>query len=121
MASESHSDDNLSLTKIGDNPYVAETPLGALDSWLTPNPLFYVRSQFNYPEINDDDWNLAILSSKDSKVFNLEDIKNLPKHTLPVTLECAGNNRADLDPTVSGNHFLILLDLRSAPESQLSC
>ena len=105
MASQSNSNDSLSLNTIGENPYVAETPPDALDSWLTPNPLFYVRSQFNYPEINDDEWSLKLLSSKDSKIFNLDDIKNLPKHTLPVTLECAGNNRADLDPTVSGNQL----------------
>ena len=105
MASELPARNDLSLNTIGENPYVAETPPDALDSWLTPNPLFYVRSQFNYPEINDDEWTLKLLSSKDSKIFHLDDIKNLPKHTLPVTLECAGNNRADLDPTVAGNQF----------------
>jgi len=105
MASQSDSSNNLSLNTIGENPYVGETPSSALDSWLTPNSLFYVRSQFNYPDINDEEWSLKIISSKNSKNFNLNDIKKLPKRTLTVTLECAGNNRADLDPTVSGNQF----------------
>ena len=105
MGSKSSSDDNLSLNTIGENPYVGETPPNALDSWLTPNSLFYVRSQFNYPEINDEEWSLRVLGPKNSKDFSLEDIKAFPKHTLTVTLECAGNNRADLNPEVSGNQF----------------
>ena len=82
MTSEPRSDDGLSLNTIGENPYVGETPTDALDSWLTPNPLFYVRSQFNYPAINDEEWSLNILNSTDSKTFNLYDIKNLPKTTM---------------------------------------
>ena len=97
---------DISLKTIGENPYVGETPQIALESLVTPNPLFYVRSQFEYPEMDENKWRLqAVTSNKKTKTFSLEDIKNLPKHTLPVTLECAGNNRADLDPTVSGNQF----------------
>ena len=105
MTSQLGPDDNLSLNTIGENPYVGETPPNALDSWLTPNSLFYVRSQFNYPEINDEEWSLKVIGPKNSKDFSLENIKKLPKRTLTVTLECAGNNRADLDPSVSGNQF----------------
>ena len=32
-------------------------------------------------------------------------IEGMPKHTVPVTLECAGNNRTDLEPAVPGNKF----------------
>ena len=44
------------LKKVGDKPFVGETPQDALDSWLTPNPLFYVRSHLNtqiFPTLMD--------------------------------------------------------------------
>ena len=48
---------NLStgLKQVGDKPFVGETPQNALNSWLTPNPLFYVRSHFEYPDVSDSD------------------------------------------------------------------
>ena len=37
--------------------------------------------------------------------LDFDDIKRLPKYTSTVTLECAGNNRSDLDPPTPGNQF----------------
>jgi len=106
MADDSFVHRELSLKTIGENPYVGETPQVGLETWITPNPLFYVRSQFDYPEINENKWKLQAVASNNEKIaFSLKDIKQLPKHTLPVTLECAGNNRADLDPKAPGNQF----------------
>ena len=94
------------LKTIGTDPYVGETPQTALGSWLTPNSLFYVRSQFDYPEIDENSWRLrAIASTGEAIAFSLDEIKQLPKRTVTVTLECAGNNRSDLNPPAPGNQF----------------
>jgi DMSO/TMAO reductase YedYZ molybdopterin-dependent catalytic subunit len=94
------------LKTVGTEPYVGETPQIALGSWLTPNPLFYVRSQFDYPDVDEKSWRLQATSPGGQRItFSLDDIRQLPKHTLPVTLECAGNNRADLNPKAPGNQF----------------
>ena len=98
--------DTSGLKTIGTDPYVGETPQNALGSWLTPNSLFYVRSQFDYPEIDENTWELKVASSLgDEMALSLGDIKQLPKHTVTVTLECAGNNRGDLNPPAPGNQF----------------
>ena len=94
------------LKTVGTEPYVGETPQIALGSWLTPNPLFYVRSQFDYPDLDENSWRLQAASPGGQGItFSLNDIRQLPKHTLPVTLECAGNNRVDLNPKAPGNQF----------------
>lgn len=106
MDSQSNSNDNLSLNTIGESPYVGETPPDALASWLTPNPLFYVRSQFDYPNTDEKSWELHLEDPNGQEIkFNLDEIKKLPRHSIPVTLECAGNNRSDLNPTTPGNQF----------------
>ncbi len=98
--------DTSGLKTIGTDPYVGETPQTALGSWLTPNSLFYVRSQFDYPDIDENTWKLnAVSSAGDEISLSLDEIKQLPKHTVTVTLECAGNNRSDLNPPAPGNQF----------------
>ena len=85
--------DTSGLKTIGTDPYVGETPQTALGSWLTPNSLFYVRSQFDYPDIDEKTWKLNAVSSAGDEIYlSLDEIKQLPKHTVTVTLECAGNN-----------------------------
>ena len=94
------------LKTVGTEPYVGETPQAALDRWLTPNSLFYVRSQFDYPEIDESSWRLKLDGAGSQEMtLSLDELKQLPKHTLTVTLECAGNNRGDLNPPAPGNQF----------------
>ena len=99
-------DEPMNLLTLEQEPLIGETPERALDSWLTPNPLFYIRNHFPVPEIHCDSWRLHI----DGTVLNiaemtLKDLKKLPRVTMPVTLECAGNNRRDLEPPALGNQF----------------
>ena len=94
------------LKTIGSEPLVAETPPTALCTWLTPNDLFYVRGHFPFEKISDKDWSIEINGNvKKPYKLNLDNLIDLPKKTLPVTMECAGNNRKYLDPKVSGNQF----------------
>ena len=97
------------LKQVGNKPFVGETPQDALDSWLTPNPLFYVRSHFDYPNISKSEgaaWTVTVDGGLgESLPLSILDLKKLPSKTMAVTMECAGNNRSDLDPLVSGNQF----------------
>ena len=100
---------NDRLKQVGDKPFVGETPQDALNSWLTPNPLFYVRSHFDYIDISQTEgevWNITVDGGNGNSVqLSINEIKKLPSKTMAVTMECAGNNRSDLDPLVSGNQF----------------
>ena len=97
------------LKPVDEEPMIGETPASALSSWLTPNPLFYIRNHFPFPSVSDlseSTWEIAV----DGTVCNphelrFGDLLNLPRRTLAVTMECAGNNRRDLEPTVPGNQF----------------
>ena len=94
------------LVPIADLPLIGETPRPALQSWLTPNPLFYVRNHFATPSIDQSSWKLSV-SGHVSRPNELSfaTIESLPKYTVTVTLECAGNNRSDLVPSTLGNQF----------------
>ena len=94
------------LVPIDENPMIGETPQVSLQSWLTPNPNFYVRNHFSTPANIPNSWNLVIDGHVDRAIgLSLEDFRCLPKQTLPITMECAGNNRSDLQPKVPGNPF----------------
>jgi DMSO/TMAO reductase YedYZ molybdopterin-dependent catalytic subunit len=83
-----------------------ETPVGLLDSWITPNELFYVRCHFYTPTVDVAAWTLTIDGEVDRpQTLGMADIRQMPRVTLPVTLECAGNGRAFFDPPVAGTQW----------------
>ncbi len=93
------------LVTIEEEPIIGETPQAILKSWLTPNPLFYIRNHYTIPE-GVSDWELTLDGNvEDALSITLQDFHSFPIQTLPITLECAGNNRSDLEPTVPGNPF----------------
>jgi DMSO/TMAO reductase YedYZ molybdopterin-dependent catalytic subunit len=84
-------------------PQDLETPVELFNSWLTPNDLFYVRSHLHTPEVNLKDWSLTVEGQVGRPLkLTLEELKLLPKASVVVTLECAGNGRAFFDPAVAG-------------------
>ncbi len=84
-------------------PEDLETPVELFTTWLTPNDLFYVRHHLYAPDINLAEWKLTIDGEVNQPVtLTLADLKKLPKATVTVTLECAGNGRAFMDPPVPG-------------------
>ena len=94
------------IVTIEREPQIGEMPRPALEAWITPNPLFYVRNHFPAPSIRRSDWTLSIDGLVSSPIeATLDRLKSLPRVTLPVTMECAGNNRSDLEPSVPGNQF----------------
>lgn len=84
-------------------PLNLEMPFEKLDGFITPTKAFYVRTHFPIPNIDKKQWRLRIEGEVEKPLkFNYTDLLQLESRTIPVTLECAGNNRDFLDPKVKG-------------------
>jgi DMSO/TMAO reductase YedYZ molybdopterin-dependent catalytic subunit len=74
-------------------------PLEALRTSVTPVGLHYVLIHYDIPAVNHRTWRVAV----DGHVLRplqltLQELRDMPRITVPVTLECAGNGRALLSP-----------------------
>jgi len=84
-------------------PFNAEAPIAALGDVCTPVRNFYVRSNFATPNIVPDRWRLSVAGAIEHSLdLSLEILRALPAQTLPVTLECAGNDRLGFSPLPQG-------------------
>jgi sulfite oxidase len=84
-------------------PEDLETPVSLLNTWITPNDLFYVRHHLYAARVDVNEWKLTVGGEVENSVtLTLDELKRAPKHTVTVTLECAGNGRAFFDPPVAG-------------------
>jgi DMSO/TMAO reductase YedYZ molybdopterin-dependent catalytic subunit len=87
-------------------PEDLETPVGLLNTWITPNDLFYVRHHTNAARIDAQaakDWKVEVGGEVERPMaITLDELKKMPKATVTVTLECAGNGRAFFDPPMPG-------------------
>jgi DMSO/TMAO reductase YedYZ molybdopterin-dependent catalytic subunit len=84
-------------------PQDLETPVNLLTSWITPNDLFYVRSHFYTPTIDEAQWMLQVDGDVATPLtLRLDELMRMRPRTLPVTLECAGNGRGNYQPPVAG-------------------
>jgi DMSO/TMAO reductase YedYZ molybdopterin-dependent catalytic subunit len=87
----------------GEDPLNLEMPFSTLDSFITATKSFYVRTHFPIPTIDRDAWWLHVEGEVEKPfAINYEQLLKLDSLTLPVTLECAGNNRNFLEPKVKG-------------------
>ena len=82
-------------------PLNLESPFAELSARVTPSELFYVRSHFPVPEIDASRWRLTVRGLREIS-FGLEELRQMPAETRTVTLECAGNGRVALTPSVDG-------------------
>jgi sulfite oxidase len=88
------------------SPQNLETPIHLLNTWITPNDLFYVRSHQSTPRIDLAQWRLQVDGEVNKPlILTMEDLKWLPKFSRVVTLECAGNGRAFFEPKVPGEQW----------------
>jgi DMSO/TMAO reductase YedYZ molybdopterin-dependent catalytic subunit len=89
-----------------------ETPLALVDGLLTPNELFFIRS--NGPisiDIAPDTWRLKVAGVVTNALeLSLADLQGMPTRTITAFLECSGNSRgrfpaepATVDGTKWGN------------------
>lgn len=89
------------------DPLDLETPAHLLDSWITPNDLFYVRSHLFTPKIDAAQWRLTVEAPDGRRIsMSLDDLKRLPRVEQVVTMECAGNGRALFRPRMAGAQWL---------------
>jgi len=87
----------------GETPLNLEMPFQQLEGFLTPTESFYVRTHFPIPSIDRDAWWVRVEGAVENPfAINYEQLLELQSVTVPVTLECAGNNRSFLDPKVKG-------------------
>src|SRR5437870_18839 len=87
----------------GEAPLNLEMPFETLDGFITPTKSFYVRTHFPIPKIDKNKWRLRI-EGEVEKPFEIDyhELTKLAWKKVPVTLECAGNNRNFLEPKVKG-------------------
>jgi DMSO/TMAO reductase YedYZ molybdopterin-dependent catalytic subunit len=74
-------------------------PLEGLRYPITPTGMHYVLVHFDIPGVEETDWRLEIGGLVDKPIsLTLDDVRRRPAVTLPVTMECAGNGRALMEP-----------------------
>jgi DMSO/TMAO reductase YedYZ molybdopterin-dependent catalytic subunit len=73
---------------------------------ITPNARFYVRNHFPIPQLDPSSWQLKVAGSVERPLaLTLQDLHTMRSESLVVTLECAGNGRSMLRPTVAGEQW----------------
>jgi DMSO/TMAO reductase YedYZ molybdopterin-dependent catalytic subunit len=89
------------------HPLNGETSIQALlGGQVMPNAHFYVRNHFQLPDLDPATWRLDVGGHVERPLrLSLADVHGLPSQSLIVTLECAGNGRALLNPKVEGEQW----------------
>src|SRR5581483_810535 len=84
-------------------PLNLEMPFETAESFITATKSFYVRTHFPIPKIDRNAWWLHVEGEVEKPfAINYEQLLELDAVTIPVTLECAGNNRHFLEPKANG-------------------
>ncbi len=81
-----------------------EFPFATLNSFLTPNNLFYVRTHFQViKNVDLRTWRLKVEGHVEHPLeLSHEDLLELPTRTQAAVLECSGNGRVFLVPRAEG-------------------
>ena len=83
-------------------------PLEALRYDITPTGLHYLLVHFDIPAVDPAAWRLRLDGLVGRPLeLSLADLRARPRRTVPVTLECAGNGRARLQPRPLSNPWLL--------------
>ena len=91
------------LIYISREPLNAETRLDRQQGLITPNSRHYIRGHFPIPHAPAD---LVVDGSVDMPLaLTVAGLRAMSSKTLAVTLECAGNGRAFLDPSAPGEQW----------------
>lgn len=86
-----------------EEPPNLEMPFETLDGFITPTKSFYVRTHFPIPKIDKTEWCLRVEGDVERPFeISYDELIALESRKIPVTLECAGNNRHFLSPPVKG-------------------
>jgi len=83
-------------------------PLETLRYPVTPVGLHYLLIHYDIPVVDPSSWRLGIDGLVDQPVeLSLADLKAMPSATRALTMECAGNGRAALDPRPLSQPWII--------------
>ena len=86
-----------------ESPPNVEFPFSSLDSFITPNHQFYVRSHFPTPELKADKWSVRVEGHVERPFeIGFAALKEMPRVELTALLECAGNGRIYLKAPQTG-------------------
>jgi len=84
-------------------PLNLEAPLKELTGEITPAELFFVRNNYDGPEIDPSQYVLKVDGEVESPLtLRLDDLRRMEQVTHTITLECAGNGRGFYSPKASG-------------------
>src|SRR5919197_1032512 len=72
-------------------------PLEALRYPVTPVGLHYLLIHYDVPDVDPAEWRLTV-RGEGELTLGLEELEQRPSKELAVTMECAGNGRARLEP-----------------------
>ena len=74
-------------------------PLEGLRYPITPTGMHYLLVHFDIPYVDASEWRVEVAGLINNPIsLSLEDLRNRPSVKAPVTMECAGNGRALLEP-----------------------
>ena len=83
-------------------------PLEALRWEITPVGLHYLLTHFDIPEVDTSTWRLEVGGLVDRELsLSLDDLRARPSREVAVTMECAGNGRAHIEPHVVSQPWLL--------------
>ena len=82
-------------------------PLEALRHEITPLGLHYLLTHYDIPDVDAASWQLGVGGRVERELeLSLDDLRARETVTMPVTMECAGNGRAELEPHVVSQPWL---------------
>lgn len=83
-------------------------PLEALRYDVTPAGLHYLLVHYDIPAIDPSSWRLEIAGHVEHPTaLDLAAVRSMPRRTVSVTMECAGNGRARLHPRPVSQPWLV--------------
>lgn len=95
--------DKSSLIPRSEGIVNLEMPFADLREYRTPTERLYVRCHFPIPEIDAARWRLRLEGAvRQPMELTYEELRALPQTAITMTMECAGNGRAFLEPKVKG-------------------
>lgn len=75
-----------------------------VDSWVTPPDQFFSVSNYGFPEVDVNDWQLEISGLVEHPMtLTMADLQTLPRSELDFTIECSGNHGFDWNFGLIGN------------------
>ena len=83
-------------------------PLEAMRYDLTPPGLHYLLIHYDIPYLDGETWRLTVGGSvRRPRALTLAALQGMPQRTVRVTMECAGNGRARLEPRPISQPWLV--------------